>query len=310
MSTSRLNTRKDAGLTLVELLVAIAITSIIMAISIGIFISQYKSYRASNAVKTSQAGSQKAIDMVREDFALAGWSVKPEMAFFILDGGTGTDEIYINDASLISIESGNDTKTTNHLVKMVDGDCAGCARYTGTTVVPTSSLDIDGDGNTTEFQTVPVIIWNTDTNRATFGETNGSRNLTAAISHGLVTPAIQYSVNTTSATLRREARDTSGSQPMAEDVVDLQVVYQDDGNNTYGNSGCTTCQMTAFDASKIKRIDLSIVTRSRERTKPQQDSSSCRPASGNRPAAASGSAECGYEYRVQTTRITPYNRIR
>lgn len=303
--------RQDAGLTLVELLVAIAITSIIMAISIGIFVSQYKSYRASNAVKTSQAGSQKAIDMVRDDFALAGWSIKPEMAFFIRDGNsTGPDEIYVNDASLISIDSGNDTKTTEHLVKMVDSDYAGAAHFSGNSVVATSSLDIDGDGNTTEFKSVPVIIWNTDTNRANFGQTNDSRNLASAISNGWVIPAIRYSVNTTNATLGREARDTSGSQPMAEDVVDLQVVYQDDGNNTYGNSGCSTCQMAAFDASKIKRIDLNIVTRSHEKTKLPQDPTSCRPANGNRAAATAGSAECGYEYRVHTTRITPYNRIR
>lgn len=306
--------REDAGLTLVELLVAIAITSIIMAISIGIFISQYKSYRAGNAVKTSQADSQKAIDMLRDDFALAGWSVKPEMAFFIRDGNsTGPDEIYINDASLIFIDDDNSTqariKRTARLVKMVDRDCAACAQYQGTSALPTSSLDIDEDGNTTEFKTVPVIIWNIDTNQATSGKTDSSRNLTTAISNGMVTPAIRYSVNTVNATLGREARDTSSSQPMAEDVVDLQVVYQDDGNNTYGNSGCSTCQMTAFDAGKIKRIDLNIVTRSRERTKLPQDPTSCRPACGNRAAAAVGSAECGYEYRVHTTRITPYNRI-
>lgn len=310
MSSRRLNMRQDAGLTLVELLVAIAITSIIMAISIGIFISQYKSYRAGNAVKTSQADSQKAIDMLRDDFALAGWSVKPEMAFFIRDGNsTGPDEIYINDASLISIDPGNSTKTTASLVKMVDRDCAACAQYQGTGALPSSSLDIDGNGNTKEFETVPVIIWHIDTNQATSGKTDSSRNLTTAISNGMVTPAIRYSVNTANATLGREARDTSGSQPMAEDVVDLQVVYQDDGNNTYGNSGCSTCQMTAFDAGKIKRIDLNIVTRSRERTKLPQDPTSCRPACGNRAAAAVGSAECGYEYRVHTTRITPYNRI-
>lgn len=307
---------KDAGLTLVELLVAIAITSIIMAISIGIFISQYKSYRAGNAVKTSQADSQKAIDMLRDDFALAGWSVKPEMAFFILDGSsTGPDEIYINDASLLYIHSdfGNETKkikTTERLAKMADSDYAGAALFSGTSVVSTSSLDIDGDPNTTEFKSVPVVIWNTDTNRATFGKTSDTCNLTSAISHGWVTPAIRYSVNTGNATLGREARDTSGSQPMAEDVVDLQVVYWDDGNNTYGNSGCSTCQMAAFDAGKIRRIDLNIVTRSREKTRLAQDPTSCRPACGNRAAATVGSAECGYEYRVHTTRITPYNRIR
>lgn len=319
--------RQEAGLTLVELLVAVAITAVVMTLSIGIFISQYRSYRSGHSMKTALADNQKAISMIKEDLALAGWSVRPELAFFIVDGNaTGPDEIYVNDAGFLEIDMHNATKTTDRLIRMVDSDCAACARYSGTSLM--DSGDINGDGNN-DFKNVPVIVWEDSSGRSFARNTDGSGSLDSAVAAGSkVTPAVRYCLDLGSAltpnchvasadpssgllVLRKQSIDTGGDrQPMAEDVVDIQVVYQDDGNNTYGNSGCSTCQMASFDSSKIRRLDLSVVTRSRERTRPIDDRNSCRPANGNRSGATPGSDECGYEYHVFTTTITPYNRIR
>lgn len=317
--------RSDAGLTLVELMVAVAITAVVMTISVGIFVNQYKSYRSGHAVKSSQSDNQKAIDMVKDDLALAGWSVSPSLAFYIRDGGANApDDIYVNDPSLIPVDLGNSTKTTRttqRLVHMVDSDCAACGRYAGQTLQTT--LDIDEDGQNDLKDLPVVIVWNDSTSQATVDSTNSAGNLaTAASGRVWATPAIRYCVDngdvannctpsgsSETLVLRKHSKHTGGRQAMAEDVVDLQVVYQDDGNNTYGNSGCSTCQMASFNASKIKWLDVSIVTRSRDRVRSMQDAGSCRPAVGNRQGASYGSDECGYEYRTYTTRITPFNRL-
>lgn len=320
--------RSDAGLTLVELMVAVAITAVVMTISIGIFVNQYKSYRSGHAVKSAQSDNQKAIDMVREDISLAGWSVRPELAFYIEDGGANApDDIYVNDPSLIPVDLGNSTKTyrtTQRLVHMVDRDCAACGRYTDQTLQ--SALDIDENGQN-DLKDIPVVIvWNDSTSQATVDSTNSSGNLVTPASGRIwATPAIRYCVDngdvannctpsdpSETMVLRKHSRRTGGRQAMAEDVVDLQVVYQDDGNNTYGDSGCSTtgqCQMASFNPSKIKWLDVSIVTRSRDKVRSTQDAGSCRPAVGNRQGASYGSDECGYEYRTYTTRITPFNRL-
>ena len=90
----------SAGLTLVELMVAVGITTIVMALSTLIFTGQFKSYRTSHAVKTTEADIQKPLELVRDDLTLAGWGVMPQMAFYFEDGGnTKADRIYVNDAT-------------------------------------------------------------------------------------------------------------------------------------------------------------------------------------------------------------------
>lgn len=320
----------DRGMTLVELLVAVGITAIIMGISIGIFISQYKSYRGSHAAKSAQTDNQKALDLIREDIALAGWGVQPQMAFFFLDGGANQpDQIYTNDTRLIAVDPNNAAATTSNLLPMVDSNCGACRRYSGTTLL-SGTLDIDGDGASDLKSGTPVLLW-TGSN-ATIRSINGSAGgLSAAVpANSQGSPAIHYCVDDGNSThncyqaldtqhlsLLREGRDSNGTlQPLAEDVVDLQVAYTDDGNNTFGGLGCAgsgtasgNCQMSPFDPSKIRRVELSVVTRSRDRIRAIADASSCRPAVANH-LGSTATADCGYEYRTYTARITPFNSIR
>lgn len=306
-------------MTLVELLVSVSILSIIMAISIGIFVSQYKTYRSSHSSKTSQSDAQKAFSMIKEDIALAGWGVKPQLAFFFLDGGANqADEIYINDTTLIGIVPDNATRTASNLAKMVDSNCAACRSYTGTD--GTGTLDIDGDGES-DFASLPVLVWS-EAGKTTIRDTNSGGVLTAAVPTGsLVTPSVRYCVDdgvedhgchpessSEQWVLRREGRDTGGArQPMAENVVDLQVSYMDDGNNTYGTTGAP--QMNPFDPSTIKWVDLTIITRSTDRVRSTYDTNSCRPSAGNH-SGSTALSDCGYEYRAYTTRITPFSSIK
>jgi Tfp pilus assembly protein PilW len=322
-------------------MVAVAVTSIIMALSTLIFISQYKSYRTSHAVKSTETDIQKAVELVRDDVTMAGWGVKRQMAFYMVDGGNSSpDQIYVSDISLMM--AANNTLRTKQMRVLIDSgptQCGGCRRYTGvnpdSTDIPCNNatatsynvLDINCDGLTKELESVPVLVWAPD-NATTVMTTDSSGNLSGVAGESYVTPAVRYSVDNSTTALLRLARDTSGAQPMAEGVVDLQVIYGDNttkpvktsdyfGNNAtdmngtrYGRAGCTfgtNCQMDPFDSNRISWINLYVVTRSAERTKDPDDPTSCRPAIANR--SAGNATTCGYAYRVYVSRITPLRRL-
>jgi hypothetical protein len=326
----------SAGLTLIELMVAVAVTTIIMALSTLIFMAQFKSYRTGHATKTAEVDVQKALELVRDDVALAGWGVKPHMAFFIVDGGAnGPDQIYVNDNSLINPQSSTHLRL---LVASGEQHCGGCRRYQGG--YPDSSdhagsLDINADSNSDFADKVPVLVGSGNSTQVWVTKINGNLgaldSTTGMPAEKWVTPAVLYSVAgnaTTVTSMRRTARGASGGytvEPIAENVVDLQVIYGDnttrpvatsdrfgdgaDNNGTrYGRRGCgASCQMNPFKASDIRWADLYVVSRSAESTENPNDSTSCRPAVANRNAG--NSTTCGYKYQVYVTRITPMGNV-
>ena len=85
----------QAGMTLVELMVSIGVTLTVMALTVSIFMGQYKSYVKSKDASKIQESLPPAVELLKRDLMLAGWSVRPEMAFFFEDGGAnGSDRIY------------------------------------------------------------------------------------------------------------------------------------------------------------------------------------------------------------------------
>ncbi len=148
-------------MTLVELMVAVGVTAIIMALSTMIFMGQYKSYRTSHATKTAETDIQKAVEFVRDDVTLAGWGVKPQMAFYFVDGGAnGPDQVYVSDISLMDA---NNAKQMRVLIDSGPMQCGGCRRYQNNipdnTDNPCSNsttayniLDINCDGSTKELR--------------------------------------------------------------------------------------------------------------------------------------------------------------
>lgn len=295
-------------MTLVELLVAIAITSIVMAISISIFVKQYESYRRGEGARTTQTDSQFAIEMLKEEVSLAGWSVYAKMALYVEDGGTtNADRIYINDISVI------DPTVTTQLQKMVDSACAACT--TMSAGANSTSYVTLGNGTSAFSGIEPVLYWTSGTGLATT-RTTGSSNGFAATITGTVTPAIEYCADggnssrctpadtTERWTLRKFSHSTGGQMlAVASDVADLQVTYSD-GTTEYCASGAA-CPMAPFDASKIQWIRINVVTRSRDRTRPTTEAGSCRPAVANRLAGTNATRDCGYDYRTYTTTIGP-----
>ena len=313
-------------MTLVELMVAVAVTGLVMTLSLSIFSGQVKSFKRGQETKESQETNNICLELLKRDLAQAGWSVKPAMAFYFKDGGNSTaDEIYINDTTLIDLDSQNGTR----LMTQADG-CGGCAQVTagsGSTSVTISTLDIDGNGEN-DFKSALRHYVISDLTGAgnkharilTIDETGKQLTLDQALTGSSVAPAVFYYVDSTQIPpcLKRSDRSSAGAQPFAANVVDLQIAYRDMSGNWYGVSGCAGagvgpgggnpfCSMNPFDPYPINLIRLTLVTRSTDPVGVRNDLKYCRPAVENRIGATIGSNECGFVYRTYSVTIRPRN---
>ncbi|MHC1745021.1 MAG: prepilin-type N-terminal cleavage/methylation domain-containing protein [Syntrophobacteraceae bacterium] len=320
--------RKSDGLTLVELMVAIGVTSIVATLSIGIFVSQLTHYERGKSVKQTQESGQRAIELLKTDLMQAGWSVSPDMAFYFEDGGQdGSDMMFINDARIVNLNVPVERR------RMLLNDCPGgqpIMSGNNSSSPRIETVDIDGDGeadfkdNISEY----VISNSTDTSFKTARITGVSGNqlsLDSAIGGTFLAPAVFYCADdgnnsdchpsgSEENVLRRSDRELTGRIPMAENVIDMQVAYQV-GVDWYGAAGCNgsgvgsgKCIYSPFDSKQITLIRVSVVTKgSAIQADRIDDSQYCRPAVENRLAAPTGSNECGYVYRTYTATVQPRN---
>ena len=73
--------KKDNGFTLVELLIAMVIGSIVMAAGYASFITQQKSYRTTESVSEIQQNLRFAMLAIEKDLRMAGFNPKKEIGF-------------------------------------------------------------------------------------------------------------------------------------------------------------------------------------------------------------------------------------
>jgi len=335
------------GMTLVELMVSIGVTLTVMALTVSIFMGQYKSYVQRKDASKIQESTPPVVELLKRDLMLAGWSVRPEMAFFFEDGGAnGSDRIYVNDSTII------DEQHSNEIVKFMKQECSGCLR---TEVLnhlvrldddtETAKLDIDDEENDNDTtgkdfvkSTYQFIITSSSSHKVVrlgnilfeawysipvLYDTAATPNLVVLNSGIFVAPAVYYCVDNGSATqchptgdpaqwaLRRSDRNSGGRQVIAENVVDLQVAYRDSSGTWYGTEGCADrgdCAPVSFTSANIDLIRFTLVTRSSNPDKALVNNPNrCRPAVENRTGAAAGSAECGYTYRTYSVQVKPRN---
>ena len=115
----------NQGMTLVELMVCVAITAVVMTISLSFFFTQYKSQHGRKQMSDIQETTPAVLEMMKRDLLQAGWSVPSSMAFYFVDGGTnGSDRIFVSDSSIIDL--------TNDAGRFANNDQPGCGTIEGT----------------------------------------------------------------------------------------------------------------------------------------------------------------------------------
>lgn len=330
------------GLTMVELLAAMAVTGIVMAAAVSIFSAQQRNFVRDRNIKEISQDAQDVLRYLKGDLMEAGFSTRSSMAFYLADGGsTRSDKIYINDTSVLDIqppgEWADPAELPDAMQRFIGNQCPGCVTIlsgSGTSTVVVDTLNISESGNDFLGGIYQFVISDAGTNKvAKINSISGNQLLLAeSLSGTLLAPAVYYCVddgnldchpttaNAEQWVLRRSDRGSGGRQAMVENVMDLQVVYEDSGGFRYGEQGCVGtgvgngfCERNPFDSSEVRLIRLFLVVRGKNQDRRRiGDPSTCRPPAGNRPGtnmadAAQRNVECGHVYRVYEVVLQPRN---
>ena len=238
---------QSKGMTLVEMMIAIGITSVVMTMSISIFIGQFKSYHRGKNVKEAQQSGLEVLSLLKSDMMEAGWSVSPRMAFYFVDGGTvdGSDTIVLNDTSLISLSN-----NPNARFLVLASDYPGCVTMngSGSSSITVPVLDLNGDlKNDFKPAARQYVISDGTVGSQKIGRittiAGTTLSLDSSLTGTMVAPGILYCVDEPTNvacrdgnddapgySLHRSDRSSGGRQPLAENVADLQVAYKDDND--------------------------------------------------------------------------------
>jgi len=323
----------NQGMTLVELMVCVAITAVVMTISLSFFFTQYKSQHGRKQMSDIQETTPAVLEMMKRDLQQAGWSVFSSIAFHFMDGGTdGSDRIFINDSSIIDL--------TNDAGRFANNDEPGCGAIENSEnkLAPVSDLavghdplyldddpgeedaSIDFSAGTFHYvitdnaADAKKVVRVKETPEGGKLELEDMANNDVSLESGdHVAPAVAYwidQIDGRPVLLRsdRNSKDEIESLILAEDVVDLQVEYQDQSETWHTDATGAWKDDGTGSWNNVQMVRLTLLTRSRDKV---GNKSSCMPLTlANRNDYGCGEQEkcgCGYVYKTYQVEINPRN---
>jgi prepilin-type N-terminal cleavage/methylation domain-containing protein len=325
--------RHDTGLTMVELMVAVAILAIVVAGVMQSFVVQNRAYTVVDQTTQVQQDLRTIASLIERDLRATGFLVPEGASACGVDYTDRPDILYVTDPD--AFPQSNPADPFWAAPSIVSGMAVQPGDYTGATGLMTLNLatmtldgqpsfDNDGDGvPDSDFRWDGavgggVILFDT-TNPArgtACGRITGvgANSITVDFVSGLgvgvgsfaVVPAIEYRVDANGTLLRNGIA-------LASDVEDLQVAYfidkNDDGQYTAadpteypGAGGSPPYVSNAEDHSKLREVRFDVVVRSR--TADPQYREGFFQATENRVAAV---AADGFRRRVLTATVRPRN---
>ena len=213
--------RKKQGLTLVELLIALVLSSILIAALYRIFISQQKIYAVQNQVVDMQQNVRIAIGQMTREIRMAGYGGNILDIFNNINGFSNIitpadNSITILLADQVGVLKQTTTKGVNQL------------KVTNASIFNTDKkkyLCLNGLNN----YLIQGVITDTITLTASLAEDHVINEAVYLVK------AITYSLGLSGGkiALRRNENTGGGAQPLAENMESLQFTYFDsDGNMT------------------------------------------------------------------------------
>jgi prepilin-type N-terminal cleavage/methylation domain-containing protein len=213
--------KKKNGLTLIELLIALVLSSILIAVLYQIFVSQQKTYTVQDQVADMQQNIRVAIDQMTREIRMAGYGGDMLAIFGNINGFTNIitpadNSITILFADQVGVLKQNATKDTNQL------------KVTNASIFNTDKkkyLCLNG----LNHYLIQSVITDTITLTTSLTEDHLINEPVYIIK------AITYSLGLSGGktVLRRNENTGGGAQPLAENMESLQFTYFDaDGNVT------------------------------------------------------------------------------
>lgn len=223
----------EKGLTLVELLIAMAISGIVVAAIYTAFVTQQKSYTIQDQVAETQQNARVALDLITREVRMAGygqpsWSLNADIdgdgdneavtePITIVDGGGNPDRITV----IGCFESDPATLASTALIGdtvLILQNAYQASRFNTTTK---SNIFIGGFDNA-KITGISGRTLTIDTDLNTSGNQGLIRSFEAGSEVNLV-KVVTYFVE--DHTLKRDENTGAGGQPLAENIEDLQITY-------------------------------------------------------------------------------------
>jgi prepilin-type N-terminal cleavage/methylation domain-containing protein len=300
--------KKDAGVTLIELMIVLVIAAFLVAGVYSLFITQHRSYAVQDQVVGVQQDARAALDIMTRDIRMAGFVTGAGSGTGFTDG---TNPIVINGFNYAVNPSNSSTVPDTLTVVLGIEDWGKVQSVAGSEV----KLDrnVDSTCGFVAFDLLPGRLYqasNADDGNDQITATNvptGSK-IEGGKAYGVQT--VTYSVTTADGVLRRNTG--SGAQPLAGDgintiVEDLQFAYQVEGDAGWYNAPAN------FPAGKtradIRMIRINITVRTAVQDATVQDASAA--AQFNQPALEDHTTNLngpdGFRRRVYTTEVKVRN---
>jgi prepilin-type N-terminal cleavage/methylation domain-containing protein len=295
--------RSNAGFTLIEILIAMAIFGIVIAQAFAVFTVQHRTYNGTERSIEVQEDARLVADAVLLDVRMAGYMVPRATGIASIDGGSSaSDRLCTSDWNTIG-----DAAVATAVERFDRAEIAAAVANGETSVqVSAGHLDVDDDG-VNDFAVGQGIILADGTSShcaeiqsiggTTIGflpQTPAGFSLTTAT--GRVTPAVIWEVSGTDL-LRNGIR-------LSNQVEDLQVEFgvDADGDGQLAGGEFPIHDLNGSDASAILRVRLSVTGRADREDELQ---TSGRPAAANRSAGTPD----GFRRRSTITSVVPRNLL-
>ncbi len=298
--------RDIGGFTTIELLVSLAIMSVVIIQTLGLFVSQQQTFHVQQRVVAAQEDARLAADMMHRDVRMAGFMVTAFAGISTRDGDTtASDVLCVSDPSVLDA-----TKIDEAMSRFDRAVITPTAVAGGDSSVTISSnhADIDGDGDD-DFEVDHGIIISDGTQTWCAHVTSVSPTsigfdpptpggVVVAATTGRAVPAVIY--QRTGAGLERNRKLLSSQ------VEDVQVAFgldlDDDG--VIAGAEFPIHDIKVANTNQIQEVRVSVLTRTR--TEDPKLTGNGRQKVGNR--AASGTPDA-YRRRLAVLRAAPRNLL-
>lgn len=298
------------GFTLIEVLAAVAIFSIVLTAVFATFTFQAQSYTTQSRVAEMQQNLRVSLDTLLRDIRMAGYGINSDINVPLSAiGGTGTTTVAVR--GFYGADGGGDAPDGIYILYTYDVDNTVAALQptqttVGVTAVNSGTISVNvTPGTGTRFSVGDLVILNNETsadvyqvtagdnNSITFGSTpainangHGANNFYDVGTKVSMARFVRYFIDAAVAahpTLMMSKVGGTASQPLAEDIEDLQFRYGIAGQPDNILVSAIVDAPSDSQLLLIRRIQLSIIARSEVYEKGW---SGQRPLIGNRTVTA------------------------
>ena len=273
--------KNNKGFTMIELLIAMAISTMAMAAIYTAYNIQQKSFRQQNMISQMQQNARAAMFMLTRDVRMAGF-------------GMASGQIsYYDGSNTVTINAVTGTNSNPDTINIIYAD-ASCTTFITTAMpTPSSELNVDdtscfaandlvivSDGTNADIIQITAIQssmgteklqhnsgMNPDTGKKYLNSPSGTSHAYGAGASMYKLKWISYDIDSSDSAHPRLRVDTDGplggssSQPFAENIEDLQIVYIfEDGNELNMYDDGTDADDTN-DADDIRSVRVSVLAR-------------------------------------------------